>query len=836
MDSLEQYRAIFENSHTAMLIIDPADGRIVDANTTAEIYYGWPRDSLLGMRITDINTLSPDEVKAEMELARSANRRFFNFRHRRANGTVSDVEVFSGPISFGNTTLLYSIVHDVTEKKQLERELTYLARRAGCLLELPHLAETLAESDFMQRALEMIEELTDSTISFIHFVNDDEQTIELVTWSQRTLRDYCRAAFDRHYPVSEAGIWAEALRRRAPVVFNDYSTAPGRRGLPEGHAALARLASAPVIEQDKVVMLVGVGNKQDDYRKIDVESLQLIAGDIWRLVQRGRYQRKIERFKRMIDRSAVEVYSFDAETLRFVEANDGACHNLGYSRDELCQLSSLDLTPMITATDFERLLAPLRTGTKRSVMLATEHRRKDGSHYPVELQIELVEDSYPLFVAIGRDISERIAAETALRQALAVVETSPVVSFCWRPSAGWPVEYVSANIARWGYSPDQLQAGQANYTELIHPEDRERVASEIARRSAQGIDEQVDEYRVRAADGRYFWVEDHTRIVRGADGAPRTYQGVVTDIDFKKRAELHLMESLEMQRELNRKLEAAHNQLLQSEKMASIGQLAAGVAHELNNPIGFVYSNLGTLKTYLQDIFEIASACEIAAAKAVNPADFATIEALKAEKDFDYLRQDIFQLVAESRDGLSRVKKIVQDLKDFSRPGESDWQWADLHAGLDSTLTIVWNELKYKCTLHKEYGNLPRVRCLLSQLNQVFMNLLVNAAQAIPEKGEITLRTGTSSNDEGEAMVFIEVSDTGAGIAPEHLPRVFEPFFTTKPVGKGTGLGLSLAYGIIQKHGGKIEVASHLGKGTTFTIFLPIAGPKDSIDLDTTSQ
>jgi signal transduction histidine kinase len=127
------------------------------------------------------------------------------------------------------------------------------------------------------------------------------------------------------------------------------------------------------------------------------------------------------------------------------------------------------------------------------------------------------------------------------------------------------------------------------------------------------------------------------------------------------------------------------------------------------------------------------------------------------------------------------------------------------------------------------------VRCLLSQLNQVFMNLLVNAAQAIPEKGEITLRTGTADNADGEAMVFIAVSDTGSGIPPENLRRVFEPFFTTKPVGKGTGLGLSLAYGIIQKHGGRIDVTSTPGMGTTFTVFLPVAGPKDSIDLATRS-
>ncbi len=820
MQALEHYRAIFENGHTVMLIIDPVDGRIVDANPMAESYYGWPRDVLLTMRIMDINTQSPDEVRAEIEQAHSANRHFFNFRHRHADGSISDVEVLSGPITVDNQTYLYSIIHDVTDKKALERKLARLARRSELLLELPRLTETLGESEFMQRGLEMAEDLTGSPISFIHFVNDDERDIELVTWSRRTLEHYCHAAFERHYPVADAGIWAEALRQRRPVIYNDYAAAPDKRGLPAQHAALTRFISVPVIEQDKVVMLAGLGNKDSDYDEIDVDSLVLIAGDIWRLVQRGRYQRKIVRFNRMLDRSAAEIYSFDATTLVFIDVNTGACRNLGYARDELLRMTPLDLKPLMSPHAFEQLLAPLRAGSRHSVTVTTEHQRKDGSRYPVELQIERVEDANPMFVAIGRDISERVNAEAALSQALALVEASPVVSFRWRNAPGWPIEYVSNNVARWGYRPEQLKAGRPGYPELIHPEDLAHVTDEVSDHTAQGVDEYTQEYRLRAADGRYFWVEDHTRIVRDAAGHPLFYEGVVSDIDSKKRAELQTIESLATQRELNRKLEAAHNQLLQSEKMASIGQLAAGVAHELNNPIGFVYSNLSSLKTYLDDIFEIASACEVAAARAANPADFATIEALKAQKDFDYLRQDIFQLVAESVEGLARVKKIVQDLKDFSRPGETNWEWGDLHSGLDSTLNIVWNELKYKCTVTKDYGTLPPVRCLLSQLNQVFMNLLVNAAHAIPEKGEITLRTGTRDRE-----VFVAVSDTGTGIPPENLRRIFDPFFTTKPVGKGTGLGLSLAYSIVQKHGGRIEVASPPGEGTTFTVWLPIDGP-----------
>ena len=299
---------------------------------------------------------------------------------------------------------------------------------------------------------------------------------------------------------------------------------------------------------------------------------------------------------------------------------------------------------------------------------------------------------------------------------------------------------------------------------------------------------------------------------------------VAAETALRKERE-HLAAALEHQRELNHQLEDAQNQLLQSEKMASLGQLAAGVAHELNNPIGFVHSNLGTLEGYLHDIFEIADVCEQAAVNAASREDFASIEAKKKEKDFEFIQQDVFQLMTESKDGLNRVRKIVQDLKDFSRVGETHWLLADIHAGIDSTLNIVWNELKYKCTVVKHYGSdVPSIYCLPSQLNQVFMNLLVNAAHAIEERGEITISTERCDAD----MIRIRISDTGHGIPPESQKRIFEPFFTTKPVGKGTGLGLSIAWGIVGKHHGKIEVASVMGKGTTFTITLPINPPAES--------
>lgn len=274
----------------------------------------------------------------------------------------------------------------------------------------------------------------------------------------------------------------------------------------------------------------------------------------------------------------------------------------------------------------------------------------------------------------------------------------------------------------------------------------------------------------------------------------------------------------EMKR-MNERLEQAHNQLLQQEKLASIGQLSAGVAHEINNPVGYVYSNLGTLRRYVDDMFEVLDA--YAAVEACWDERSPTVQrlrAIKAEKDLDFLREDLASLVDESREGVTRVKQIVQDLKDFSHVGAADWETADLHKGLDSTLNIVWNELKYKAEVVKEYGDLPPVECVLSQINQVFMNLLVNAAQAIDDFGTITVRTGTDGGD----YAWVEISDTGKGIPPEVLSRIFDPFFTTKPVGRGTGLGLSLSYGIVQQHNGTIDARSEPGVGTTFRVVLPV--------------
>lgn len=279
------------------------------------------------------------------------------------------------------------------------------------------------------------------------------------------------------------------------------------------------------------------------------------------------------------------------------------------------------------------------------------------------------------------------------------------------------------------------------------------------------------------------------------------------------------------------RLEQTQQQLLQSEKMAAVGQLAAGVAHEINNPVGFVNANLASLGSYTAQLFRLIDAQ--AAALATHPplppgsAAATTLSEAEAAADLGYLRQDVPDLLRESLDGLTRVKRIVNDLREFSHASNDEWHPADLNAGLESTLNVVWNDIKFKADIVRELTPLPPVTCIAPQINQVFLNLLVNAGQAIDTHGRIRLASGTLER-EGQPWVWVEVADTGKGMPDAVQRRVFEPFFTTKPVGTGTGLGLSVSWEIVQRHHGVLSLTSTEGVGTTFRCELPCSPPTAS--------
>ena len=259
-------------------------------------------------------------------------------------------------------------------------------------------------------------------------------------------------------------------------------------------------------------------------------------------------------------------------------------------------------------------------------------------------------------------------------------------------------------------------------------------------------------------------------------------------------------------------------QLVQNEKMASLGQLAGGVAHELNNPAGFLYSNMGSLLEYASGLKRLLAVYD----GIPLPAEFASqVASVKQEIDYTNLLSDLVSLIADCEEGARRIRDIVLNLRTFSRLDEAEVKKVDIHSGIDATIRLLSQYYASgQIVLNRDYGDLPLLDCYAGQLNQVWMNLLTNAAQAIGRgPGKVQIETRMI-----EDTVAVKISDTGSGISPEDLKKIFDPFFTTKPVGEGTGLGLSISYGIIEKHGGAIKVESAPGKGTTFITLIPLNG------------
>lgn len=270
-------------------------------------------------------------------------------------------------------------------------------------------------------------------------------------------------------------------------------------------------------------------------------------------------------------------------------------------------------------------------------------------------------------------------------------------------------------------------------------------------------------------------------------------------------------------------LQQMQGQIIQQEKMASIGQLAAGVAHEINNPMGFITSNLTSLAKYAGRLDEYIAALLQSIGSCPAHPNMAELDRMRQKLKVDYIISDVIELVNESLDGANRVRRIVQDLKSFSRVDQAECCRTNLNDALDTTINIAWNELKYIATLERNFGEIPDIICYPQQLNQVFLNLLVNAAQAIEKQGNVVVSSWCDPE-----FVYVSIADTGKGMPEEIRRHVFEPFFTTKAAGKGTGLGLSISADIVRKHGGDILLESEPGAGSTFTVRLPVNSPLQS--------
>lgn len=436
-------------------------------------------------------------------------------------------------------------------------------------------------------------------------------------------------------------------------------------------------------------------------------------------------------------------------------------------------------------------------------------------------------------------LSEEVASHIDLQVLLRVIEQSPASIVLTDPKGN--MTYVNKRFCEVsGYRIDEVLGQNSS---MLRGNDGHTDYQQLWQTLNAGKPWR-GEFHNRKKNGEFYWEQASITPIVDPQGRTTHYLAIKEDVTERKLVEQKLEHTVAQATQLSASMEfknseieqqrleldkaysdlkMAQAQMLQREKMASIGQLAAGVAHEINNPIGFVTSNLRTLGKYIQRLCDYIERLEKVL---VDSPDWAEIKAERKKIKLDFLLEDCSDLIDESLDGSERVRKIVQNLKTFSRVDQAEEQSSDLNECLESTIAIVWNEIKYKAKLEKNFAELPTLRCNPQELTQVFTNILVNAAQAIEKDGLI--KVGSSFDGEN---IIITIEDNGCGIEEDNLTRIFEPFFTTKDVGKGTGLGMSISYEIVKKHGGDLQVQSTVGKGTSFTLKLPVnREPEPQVD------
>ena len=694
-----------------------------------------------------------------------------------------------------------------TDIPPLEKELKRNYERLELLLEVSQYHAATVQ-DLLDFSLEKVLALTDSSIGYIYHYNEDDRQFVLNTWSKEVMAACGVAEPQSLYHLESTGIWGEVVRQRKPVMINDFAAENDlKKGYPEGHVHLYRFLSVPVFDNDRIVAVVGVANKALPYDQTDVLQLTLMMGGVWKIAARLKLEEQIVRvgheWQSTFDSISDSIALIDIDQ-RVVRCNRATSLLLERDFDGIINKPCWEL--------FHGADGPI---PHCPMDRATHSLHSESALFPFgERWLEVVVD--PILsdkgelisaVHIISDVTESKRNELALQKSQALLSLTAKQA----RMGGWEID-LATNELTWTDEIYRIYEVGSDFKPTVEgtlsfyaPESLPIISAAVQRATECAEPFDLELFLVTAQNNR--------RLVH-ATGQAALHNGTPCKVSGTFRDITEMRQSEEALREMQAQL--THN-----DKLATIGQLAAGVAHEINNPMGFVGSNMATLAKYIEKYNSYIELMEQEMRNRSSGELPQQIQALRQSLKLDYVMRDIVALVEESNEGIERVKRIVQDLRTFSRADMLTIGSADVNVCLDSTINIVNNQIKYAAELKREYGELPKVSCNAQQINQVFMNLLINAAHAIQAKGdeigEILVRTWSDQND-----VFVSVSDTGCGIAPENCDKVFDAFYTTKDIGKGTGLGLSISEGIVRKHGGEITVTSHVGVGTTFTVRLPL--------------